>query len=372
MNAPPSREIVEEMLNHISAGLSREQWNSVGMICRWFDARNAALENGEAWGFDVWLEWSKTDADKFSKTNEADMRGLYEGFKCDLKSKQQIGYPTLKKLFKLNHPQAYQHFYGGDPTGTKKKIMGTKSKRIHAHETLEIVKNFYELNISSAETSDLLSDSETNEMFMYDEATGYWEPQGKAMKDWLAYKFVDIIDVILHKWLPDEDTKLLVAKQNKEEALEAALQSGIKSLEQVHTNLSNAANMEAYNQFIRGSSASHAINLIDNKDNGAGSTAMLLPFRNGVFDLTTCEFRPVVRTDYLSAHLNYDYPIYLKEDIKGGFGPKFWGKLKKMIFKFLTSMTGDDEEEGGKYEGNGDYLLQWLASTLPAKNTFSE
>ena len=39
-----------------------------------------------------------------------------------------------------------------------------------------------------------------------------------------------------------------------------------------------------------------------------------------------------------------------------------------MIVKFVESIVGDESE----YPGNADFLLKWLAGTLPAKNSFQE
>ena len=94
---------------------------------------------------------------------------------------------------------------------------------------------------------------------------------------------------------------------------------------------SNATSLEKYSEFIKSDTASERTNLIDNNFMAVGSATMLLPFKDGVFDLTTDTFRPTERSDYLSMCLNYDYPIYLKQEFKDvdgvktktGFGPEF-------------------------------------------------
>ena len=382
---PRKRKDVEALLALISADCDREDWMAIGCACTGFDQRSI-FDDTEEWGYDVWHTWCKKDMfTKDGSPKTKDGSPIYPGAEFT-KSKyvewtrsgegrtDVVGWNTIVEILKLNHPEKYAEWIGEDPTGTKEMIM--EAEEIEVAQLLRFISNYHSIEITNTDTTDIISDYVSIDgdlnTFIFNKKTGYWEGhKGNTMQVWVIQTSKPLRDKIEFKWLKNEARKLedieFKMAQNKEESGQyyhehQDLKKGVARLRKALNKFSSGAGLPMYGNFIKSDTSTVKTNLLDNNHKGVGKATWLVPFSNGVFDLNACEFRPTQRTDYLQASLNYEYPQHLTKD------PVFWGKLKQMIIFYIESVTGDNTE----YPGNADFLLKWLAGTLPAKNSFQE
>jgi P4 family phage/plasmid primase-like protien len=329
-------ELVEKLLNNLSADLDYNDWVSVGM----------ALKN-DGYDFEIWNNWSKTG----SKYNKNIMSNKWHSFQKG----GEMSIKKIKSLVKSYNIEGYNEIFKTDEQPdfidhpSEKK---TKNNNLFSESFLKSLSGL-EADIANYIVETYLKDQYV--CVSCDEKTFYYYKKNRWVED---LSNINIFNFLRNNYV-DELTKYKTSIEDKDD-----IKKINKLLGKINGKISGINGIIDWLAKLLYNPKFY--DLCDNN-------IYLLGFDNGVYDTRTKEFREGRPTDYITKSVGYDFPTedkgYLK-DIKQFLKEVFPDKdLRNYVLQQQAQALSGKKSEDCVYNhtgrgGNGKSIEQQILKVV--------